>query len=389
MAQESNYIIEKNTITSIKIINEKALILNLKQGIESDSTLSLKINEIRSANDLSKFDENIKLRFENKVEKIEYHGNGYFEIYYPYKVELRNVNLSQFMFGEITPNFLESVENKIILGFEDNFQIGDSLQLPFMYFSFGKTVPKSVHYLAFDYQRPVLDTIIQRGSRSLEFVFNEAVDFELKNIESELDLLDEIIKIKDRHFLLKLKKTDTLSEEFKFCVKGVLDEAKNLMKDTCLSLLIEKQQELAFHDLRFSEFRVNLSENLGIPNAQYIELYNTTEKPIDMTEMVFSDKVKFVNIPPYLLQPKDYVILCNESQKMIFKDFEKVIPIKSFPYFNKDSDILSLQTDDGKLIDAIEYNQNWFEKVTYGTALEIIDFKFNCDESKNWSRISI
>lgn len=118
--------------------------------------------------------------------------------------------------------------------------------------------------------------------------------------------------------------------------------------------------------------------------GDWIELYNKTGQPIDLTGWSFSDGNKRFKLPKATIAPKGYAIICQDSL-----EFRKVFPQSKVPNvignfkfgLNKALEHLTIFAADGGSIDSVLYST---EPLETAFTLDLIYPSLNNDHSKNW-----
>ncbi len=124
-----------------------------------------------------------------------------------------------------------------------------------------------------------------------------------------------------------------------------------------------------------------------LPNAEYVELYNTTPYTINLGGWKFSDLSTTATIPAFDLLPDSYVILCSNTYASSFAPYGSVISVPSLPSLNNSGDHLFLKSPNGVLIDDVDYKDSWYRsssKKNGGWSLELIDPYSPCGGASNW-----
>lgn len=128
--------------------------------------------------------------------------------------------------------------------------------------------------------------------------------------------------------------------------------------------------------------------NLDLPAAQFVELYNRSNKVISLLNWEIRDMTDTSYLANYYLLPQSYVVLCREDKVGLFAD--EGIPalgVASFPLWNTTGDAASLYDDDGILIHAFLYTKASYKdpiKQEGGWTLEMIDSDNPCNTTDNW-----
>lgn len=125
----------------------------------------------------------------------------------------------------------------------------------------------------------------------------------------------------------------------------------------------------------------------GLPEEEYIELFNASEDTINLTGWRFSDPSVSSVLPSFEIFPKSYITICPAASASEFKHFGKVLGITPWPSLNNSSDSLILKDPSGKIIHSVDYSQDWYTNRLHedgGIALEMIDLSNSCGERNNW-----
>jgi hypothetical protein len=142
-------------------------------------------------------------------------------------------------------------------------------------------------------------------------------------------------------------------------------------------------------DIVINEIFPDPSPSIGLPDAEFIELYNTSglNFPIDLNGWTISDATSTVIIPDCKLSKGAYLILCSPADTSKFKIYGQVVGVPSFPGLNNDGDKLTLKDDAGEIIDDINYTLDWYHddiKKDGGWTIERIDPFAKCSNQANW-----
>lgn len=171
-------------------------------------------------------------------------------------------------------------------------------------------------------------------------------------------------------------------------VNGVADLVGNPCgnQETTFTLVVPDAP--VFRDVVINEFMADPSPTVGLPDAEFVELHNTTtDKTFDLAGWKFSDGTSTATLPSYALGPGQFVIITSTSNSPLFGFVPNRIGVGSLPSLNNDSDNLSLTAPDNTLIDAVSYDLSWYrdpEKQNGGWTLEQINPRAPCGGASNW-----
>ncbi len=145
---------------------------------------------------------------------------------------------------------------------------------------------------------------------------------------------------------------------------------------------------IGYRELIITELLPDESPRVELPSAEFVELYNPTNRVINLKGCTLSDGSSTVTLPSYSLASQGYVILCKSSYASEFEPFGKVIGLSSLPSLNNSSDEITLRNSSSQLIDQVRYDISWYHdntKAEGGWSLEQIDVTNSCGEENNWT----
>jgi len=147
-------------------------------------------------------------------------------------------------------------------------------------------------------------------------------------------------------------------------------------------------QPSGYRELIITELLADESPRVELPQAEFVELYNSTNRVINLKNYTFSDPSTRATLPDYNLPAQTYVILCRTTNIANFEPFGRVIGLSSFPSLNNSDDELTLRNPADQLIDYVHYDISWYKdrvKADGGWTLEQIDLTNPCGEENNWT----
>ncbi|MBW6484137.1 MAG: lamin tail domain-containing protein [Vicingaceae bacterium] len=142
------------------------------------------------------------------------------------------------------------------------------------------------------------------------------------------------------------------------------------------------------------EFEVVITElfpdyepSIGLPEQEYLELFNNTNKIINLAGCFISDLSTTAQITNGKILPGEYIIICSNSVINQFSPFGKVIGVSSLPSLNNATDKMSLLDPNSNVVHSVRYFDSWYRdeiKKQGGWSLEMIDPNNPCGEADNW-----
>lgn len=144
----------------------------------------------------------------------------------------------------------------------------------------------------------------------------------------------------------------------------------------------------SFKDVILTEIFADPSPHVGLPNAEYLELFNRSERSIDLSNWKIADGKSEGAIPSNTLASKEYLILTSTKNLTAFSAYNNALGISNFPTLNNSGDTLVLKNSAGNVIDLVTYSDSWYnddDKQEGGWSLELIDPENICGERENWT----
>lgn len=144
----------------------------------------------------------------------------------------------------------------------------------------------------------------------------------------------------------------------------------------------------ALDDVIINEIFPDPNPSVGLPEAEYLELYNRSAKTFDLAGWTLDNGTTTGTLPAFQLQPGAYVIICSSADAGLFSSFGEVISPGSWPALVNLGDDLGLRSAEGTLIDTVAYRIFWYkdtEKNDGGFSLERMNpDPISCPPSANW-----
>lgn len=170
-------------------------------------------------------------------------------------------------------------------------------------------------------------------------------------------------------------------------ISNVQDLAGNVMLQASSSFLYFKAVPANSKDVILTEIFPDPSPQVGLPAQEYIEIYNRSSNPFDLSGWKFSDGSSVAIFATQIILPQQYWIITS-SNTSLFSGYGNVIGVSNFPTLNNGSDNLTLRDPSNKTIDSVSYSLDWYHDVDRqegGWSLEIIDVNNSCSEGENWT----
>lgn len=116
-------------------------------------------------------------------------------------------------------------------------------------------------------------------------------------------------------------------------------------------------------DIVINEFLADPTPVLGLPDAEFVELWNISDKFLKLEGMELDGNL----ITPNILGPGDYLLVVEDNDAPFFSAFANVATVEALTLSNA-GDVISLQSMPGEVIDEVSY-----EGSTGGITMELIN----------------
>ena len=170
------------------------------------------------------------------------------------------------------------------------------------------------------------------------------------------------------YFILRCQYTSTRSTKFFFsAMKG---------SGGTLEPVVIPEVSIERFDLLFTEFMVDPSPTVKLPEVEYLELYNRSEKMIPLTKLRLQIGKNVYSLPNDTIKPNEYVVLTGKDDVELFSGVGRVVGMTTFPSLSNSGFTIYLIDEMGLTVDGFQYDfssLNGF-KVDGGWALERRNF---------------
>ncbi|MFN7118678.1 MAG: lamin tail domain-containing protein, partial [Saprospiraceae bacterium] len=240
---------------------------------------------------------------------------------------------------------------------------------------------------------PKLLTVSALTANQIEVIFDEALDINTAQDPANYDINNNIGKpanavlIEPNKVLLVLNNPLQNTVNYTLTINNIADINNNRSALQEKTFTFYNIQPAAPGDIIITEIFADPTPRQGLPEAEFVELYNRSNKVIQLQNFGFSAGGTPQRLPAHLLLPGDYIIICDDGVLTDFQLFGKAIPVGSFPAMTNSGDDLTLTDADGQVIFSITYTDDWYqnvEKAQGGWTLELIEVSKNPICEGNW-----
>ncbi len=250
-----------------------------------------------------------------------------------------------------------------------------------------------------DLQAPKLLSIKALSKNKLDLTFDEALDAATaqntanytinKGINTPSNAVLDIANANLVHLTLANPLT---SNSYQLTSEKIKDLSNNASAKQSFSFDYLEVATAARYDILINEIMADPTPVVGLPDAEYVELYNRSAKTIDLNGYQLSNaNGTAVVFPSYLLGAKKYLIIYKNSPTAKFKPYGDTLALSNFFGLVNGGDALTLTNADDEIIDFASYDISTYKdskKSNGGWSLERINPNAPCAGAENWTASS-
>ncbi len=244
-----------------------------------------------------------------------------------------------------------------------------------------------------DITPPQWITLQVQDPNTIQLIFDEPLDESIASMASHYHLSPgnaepDLVTAINNDVILFWNTPFTSQQAYTLTVADIRDLAGNsLPSDTrpFTFLLIEKASA---NQLLITEIMADPTPVIGLPDAEYLELYNATGKIFRLSDYSLLIGTGERTLPDSIVLPGEYLILCDPDYMDALSPFGRVIPVASMPALTNGGTLVGLRDQGGVMIHSLTYSTAWYHdpgKVNGGWSLEMMNPGFICFDEENWS----
>ena len=168
-------------------------------------------------------------------------------------------------------------------------------------------------------------------------------------------------------------------------ISGVRDISKNTIPETMVQLIYLLKFTVKAGDVIINEIMPDPSPPAGFPEVEYVEIFNRSERYINLENWGLSDGNTTAYLPYSVISPGGFKLIYPSGTNY---NFLNGIQAAGFPSLNNSADAIVLYNESGVTIDSLNYSSSWHtvqDKSEGGWSLERIDPDDFCRKKENWA----
>ena len=142
----------------------------------------------------------------------------------------------------------------------------------------------------------------------------------------------------------------------------------------------------SFSPLLITEVMPDPTPSRGLPEVEYVEIFNASDTPILLSDFTFIYQSTRVPLPPIYIPDKQYAIIVRANFIALFEKIPvQLVPVSRLSLTNTGSLLQLVKTQTNEVIHEVQYAPDWGESyLKGGYSLEMIDEYYPCVEKSNW-----
>lgn len=174
---------------------------------------------------------------------------------------------------------------------------------------------------------------------------------------------------------------------YNLTASNIQDEAGNTAASLQAEFTYFNIQPALPGDLIITELMPDPTPSVALPEAEYLELYNASNKVIDLGTLQITSGSTPEALSSFLLQPGQYIAVCDEAFLTAFTELGPAVSVGDFPALSNGGDVATLLDENGSTLFEVTYTDAWYQDESRsdgGYSLELIRLEGPYDCPGNW-----
>lgn len=245
--------------------------------------------------------------------------------------------------------------------------------------------------IIYDLTPPVLISATAINATQIDVLFNEPLDqlsaenianYDIQPFQSASAAFLDITN----PALVHLTPTSPLTngQTYTLFSSNVEDVAANVSGTQSFQFQYLVAETVLPGDVVINEFLCDESPSVGLPQVEYVEIFNKSAKYFNLQNWKLGDVSSEGTVQTGWLLPGEYVILCATAN---VDSFAMAVAVTSFPSLNNSGDDIVLKDNTGQQLDKISFTSDWYQdpsKKDGGYSIELINPNDPCSGPDNW-----
>ncbi|MDQ3109957.1 MAG: lamin tail domain-containing protein, partial [Bacteroidota bacterium] len=248
-----------------------------------------------------------------------------------------------------------------------------------------------------DVTAPSIVSATPTSATTLDVTFNENVDLTTSQVAANYSVNNGIgvpvsaVRDGADFSIVHLTFTNSFvsAANYVLTVTNVQDLNTNAITSETANFLYFPLSIPVYHDVLINEIFADPSPVVGLPNAEFVELYNRSSNNFDLSGWEFTDGSSTGTLGSHILAAGSYLILCANADTAAFSPFGPTMGLSSWPSLNNAGDNLKIFDAASTPVDSVNFDLSWYRdavKEDGGWTLELINPNTGngCAPAGNW-----
>lgn len=367
VAQTSNFQVNGRQPSNIEIEeNGYQAHLIFPEDFELGSWLTIVANNIQNEHSEATITSSREIRYHDFIESLFLMEQDLLGIFH--ELEIRTDSIDGLLF-KLEENDAYSFEvfkpepKQIQLRSNQLFEEGPvyTLEIPLRWSERGMPLHASKREFVWDRTPPEPVNVTPIDQQKILVSFSEPLDPVYATLPS-------LYALEDRHptevMLQQNNSQVLLSWDFSFeagltytlLIEKMVDLSGNQSTNKRIDFEFAPPTRIAFKELVINEVMAAPRAGNSLPNVEYVELYNTSDRPIYIGGIQLANSRRVTTIPSAVLGQKAYIILAPRARTGEFTQYGDVLGLTNWPTLLNTADHVKIMDDSGTLLDSLGYN---------------------------------
>nr|MBI1230736.1 hypothetical protein [Cytophagales bacterium] len=377
--------------------NGYELKLNLWEPLSLEDSLLLEVTEIRSINDRLGANLSYRTIYSDGISAIWIEQAQLIQIMQEIPLGLVNPFVGQFTWVEedlevqvlVDPtqrNLIQLVIDKPLPN--DRYL---QLRIPARIAADGTWLPGSIRTVRWDNTPPALQSVEALNPLEVILRFDELLDPILAVVPGFYQIegmspTEALIGDEGHEVILKFDQGLPQADSLTVIIEGLEDLTRNAIGTIRYTFAFSPPHSPSFRQLILNELMPAPRAGGLLPNVEYVELYNLSDKTFQLGGLRFGNSRNYTVLPRGTISAGEFIVLCPLNRVADFLPFGKVVGISPWPTLLNSGDELWLADQSGNPIDRISYDVGSFGSSAIaegGYSLEVVNPTYPCVSATN------
>lgn len=241
---------------------------------------------------------------------------------------------------------------------------------------------------------PTLSGVVPNTAFQIEARFSEPLDVATANNATNFNISNGIgtpvsaeLQADPTIVLLSLGTALQNTATYTLTANDIQDEAGNAAVSLQAEFTYFDVQPALPGDIIITELMPDPTPPVALPEAEYLELYNASDKVIDLGTLQIASGSTPEPLASSLLLPGQYVLVCDEALVTAFAAIGPTAGVNDFPALSNGGDVATIMDLEGNILFELTYTDDWYqdeERSNGGYSLELIQLEGPYDCTGNW-----